>query len=64
MEESRGTAINAERFREANATGAETVGVGCPYCLVMLDDAAKAQGSHVRIADVADLLAEATLQEP
>ena len=63
MEESRGTAINAERFREATATGAETVGVGCPYCLVMLDDAAKAQGSHVRIADVADLLAEATLQE-
>jgi Fe-S oxidoreductase len=64
MEESRGTAINAERFREASATGAETVGVGCPYCLVMLDDAAKAQGSDVRVADVADLLAEATLQEP
>jgi Fe-S oxidoreductase/nitrate reductase gamma subunit len=64
MEEARGTPINAERFREASATGAETVGVGCPYCLIMLDDAAKAQGSDVRIADVAALLAEATLREP
>jgi Fe-S oxidoreductase len=58
MEETRGTPINAERMREAVATGAETVAVGCPYCLVMLDDAAKADGSQMRVADVATLLAE------
>ncbi len=58
MEETRGTPINAERMREAEATGAQTVAVGCPYCLVMLDDAAKADGSGVRVADVATLLAE------
>jgi Fe-S oxidoreductase len=58
MEETRGTPINAERMREAVATGAGTVAVGCPYCLVMLDDAAKADGSQMRVADVATLLAE------
>jgi hypothetical protein len=30
----------------------------------MLDDAAKAAGSDMRVADVATLLAEATLGEP
>jgi len=32
--------------------------VACPYCFVMLDDAAKAKDSGVRVADVATLLAE------
>jgi Fe-S oxidoreductase len=51
--------INDTRFEEAAATGAETVATACPYCLVMLDDAAKGKGSEIRIADVATLLAEA-----
>ena len=50
--------INDTRFEEAAATGAETVATACPYCLVMLDDAAKGQGSEIRVADVATLLAE------
>jgi Fe-S oxidoreductase len=62
MEETRGTPINAERFSEAAATGADTVAVACPYCLVMLDDAAKDGGGSTRVADVATLLAESTLQ--
>jgi Fe-S oxidoreductase len=61
MEESRGTPINVERFSEAAATGADTVAVACPYCLVMLDDAAKDGGGSTRVADVATLLAESTL---
>jgi Fe-S oxidoreductase len=59
MEESRGTPINEERFREAAGTGADTLAVACPFCLVMLDDAAKQTESPMRIADVATLLAEA-----
>ena len=55
------TRINDTRFAEAAATGADTVATACPYCFVMLDDAAKAAGSEVRVADVATLLAEATL---
>ncbi|HYJ60019.1 MAG TPA: (Fe-S)-binding protein [Actinomycetota bacterium] len=61
MEEGGEARINDTRFAEAEATGADTVAVACPYCFVMLDDAAKAKGSDVRVADVATLLAEATL---
>jgi Fe-S oxidoreductase len=64
MEETEGTRINDTRFAEAEATGADTVATACPYCFVMLDDAAKARGSPVRVADVATLLAESTLAEP
>jgi Fe-S oxidoreductase len=53
--------INDARFEEAAATGAETVATACPYCLVMLDDAAKGQSSDLRVADAATLLAEDTL---
>ena len=61
MEES-GDRINEARFAEAAATGADTVATACPFCLVMLDDAAKQGGeTGPRVADVATLLAEATL---
>ena len=61
MEEAGDARINDTRFAEAAATGADTVATACPYCFVMLDDAAKAAGSDVRVADVATLLAESTL---
>jgi len=63
MEESAGTRVNDTRFAEATATGADTLAVACPYCYVMLDDAAKATGSEMRVADVATLLAESTLAD-
>ena len=59
MEEGGTARINETRFAEAAATGADTVAVACPYCFVMLDDAAKAKSSEVRVADVATLLSEA-----
>jgi Fe-S oxidoreductase len=64
MEESGDARINDTRFAEAEATGADTVATACPYCFVMLDDAAKAKGSDVRVADVATLLAESVFAEP
>ncbi|MEO8476249.1 MAG: (Fe-S)-binding protein [Actinomycetota bacterium] len=60
MEES-GERINEARFAEAAATGADTVATACPFCLVMLDDASKQGEGGPRVADVATLLAEATL---
>ena len=59
MEEGGDARVNDTRFAEAEGTGASTVAVACPYCFVMLDDAAKAKGSEMRVADVATLLAEA-----
>ena len=48
-----------ERAREAAATGASTLAVACPFCTIMLDDGIKQNGSEMRVADVATLLAEA-----
>jgi Fe-S oxidoreductase len=57
MEERIGKRINAERMDEAASTGAETVGVACPYCLIMLDDGAKARGgSPIEVLDVAQVV--------
>ncbi len=59
MEERIGKRINAERMDEAASTGAGTVGVACPYCLIMLDDGAKARatGPPLEVLDVAQLIA-------
>lgn len=58
-EEETGTGkINATRFAEAQATGAGTVAVGCPFCLTMLTDASKATGETLAVKDVAELVAE------
>ena len=57
MEERIGKRINAERMDEAASTGADTVGVACPYCLIMLDDGAKARdGAPMEILDVAQVV--------
>ncbi|HEX5246171.1 MAG TPA: heterodisulfide reductase-related iron-sulfur binding cluster [Gaiellaceae bacterium] len=56
--EERGSQINVERAREAAETGAETLAVACPFCTVMLDDGVRENGSEMRVADVATLLAE------
>jgi Fe-S oxidoreductase len=51
--------VNFKRFEQLTATGAATIAVACPYCPIMLTDAAHAAGREdVRIADVAELLAE------
>jgi Fe-S oxidoreductase len=60
MEEQRGTRINAERTRQALATGAETVATACPFCLVMMRDGvadAGAKGDGVAVQDIAEILA-------
>jgi Fe-S oxidoreductase len=60
MEERIGKRVSDERMDEAAATGADTVGVACPYCLVMLDDGAKARGGPA-VEDVAQTLARSVL---
>jgi Fe-S oxidoreductase len=59
MEESRGTPINQERVREAEATGAQTLAVACPFCTVMLDDGVRETGAKLQVIDLATLLSEA-----
>jgi Fe-S oxidoreductase len=57
MEERLGKRINVERTDEALATGAASLGVACPYCMIMLDDGVKARGEEMRVLDVAQVVA-------
>jgi Fe-S oxidoreductase len=50
-------AVNANRFVEAQAAGAETLAVGCPFCARMLNDARTQADSHMKIKDVAEIVA-------
>jgi Fe-S oxidoreductase len=59
MEEPAGKRINVERTEEAISTRATALAVACPFCLVMLDDGAKAKGEAVRVVDVAQVVAAA-----
>ncbi len=53
-----GGRVNHRRFDELAATGAKTIAVACPYCPIMLKDAAGHAGREdVQIVDVAELLA-------
>jgi Fe-S oxidoreductase len=58
MEERIGKRINDERMDEAASTGADTVGVACPYCLIMLDDGARNRRDPIRVRDVAQVVAD------
>ena len=45
----------------AKATGAQTLAVGCPFCITMLGDAATADGGTVAVKDVAEIVVERLL---
>jgi Fe-S oxidoreductase len=49
--------VNANRFKEAEATGADVLAVGCPFCMIMLTDAQKAINSEMQVLDIAELIA-------
>jgi Fe-S oxidoreductase len=48
--------VSAERMDEASATGAQTLAVGCPFCMVMLTDAQKAGSNQIEIQDIAEIV--------
>jgi Fe-S oxidoreductase len=52
-------AVNANRYAEAEATGAAVLAVGCPFCARMLTDAGNQAGAAMKIRDVAEIVAEA-----
>ena len=61
-EEEEGRArVNIERTKHALATGAQTIAVGCPFCMTMLEDGVKSeeQEESVRVQDVAEIVAAA-----
>ncbi|WP_031528990.1 (Fe-S)-binding protein [Dyadobacter crusticola] len=53
--------VNIERVEEALATGADTIAVACPFCMIMMTDGLKnkEREDSVKIYDLAELVAQA-----
>jgi len=66
LEENIGKRVNMERMDEALGTGADVVSTACPYCMIMLDDAvrANAKENDVRVLDLSQLVEESLGQLP
>jgi Fe-S oxidoreductase len=66
MEERIGKRVNVERTEQAIATGAETVAVGCPFCMTMITDGTKARNVEetLKVKDLAELVAERLAPAP
>jgi len=60
LEETIGTRVNMDRTAEALGTGADVVSTACPYCMIMLDDAVRANAKEddVRVLDLSQLVEE------
>lgn len=61
-EEHEGTRINQKRFDQLSQAGPETLAVGCPFCMTMMEDAVKSRSleESMRVRDLAELVAEST----
>lgn len=54
--------VSTNRMREADATGASVLATGCPFCMVMLSDAAGNETAQLEILDIVEIVA-ASLEE-
>lgn len=58
-EEEHGTQkVNLERYEEAKATGAETMAVGCPFCMRMFEDASNEIADGPKVMDIVEIIAD------
>ena len=55
MEEKLGTRINQTRMKEISESGAGSVGVSCPFCMVMIGNAKEEIGATTQPFDVLEL---------
>lgn len=63
-EEEHGTKpVNLERYEEAMSTGADTVAVGCPFCMQMFESARTEHEDGPVVRDIVEMIAE-TLAQP
>jgi Fe-S oxidoreductase len=50
--------VSTERFKEAQESNADVLAVGCPFCMVMLDDAKNETDSNMEILDIAEIIVQ------
>jgi Fe-S oxidoreductase len=64
MEDEGETRVNYNRLAQIQTTGVKEVGVACPFCMIMLEDAKGAQGvEDLIVRDVAEIVAEGLVTE-
>jgi len=58
--------VSTHRYRELKATGAETIAVGCPFCMQMmnLETAQEPEGQAPRVLDISELIVERLRGKP
>lgn len=61
-----GKRINVERMHQATATGANTLAVGCSFCLVMMEDASRLihEAREVEVRDIAEIVVDRLNDKP
>ena len=64
LDETLGTRINQERFREIEASGTDAVGVSCPFCMVMVGNAKTELAGKTEPFDVLELAVRALPAHP
>ena len=59
-EETQGSRINYTRLDQLMKAEPETIAVGCPYCMIMMDDAVKGKNldEQVQVKDLVELVSE------
>jgi Fe-S oxidoreductase len=50
--------VNANRIKEVMISGAKRLAVGCPFCMIMLNDAAKTANADLKLMDIAEIVLE------
>ena len=59
LEETTGERINRTRVKEALVKKPDTICVSCPYCMTMMEDGLKDEGSDMtQVKDIAEIVAE------
>ena len=64
LDETVGARVNQARFREIEELGTDAVGVSCPFCVVMLDNAKTELSGRTEAFDVLELAAQALPVHP
>ena len=61
LEETLGERINNTRFDQLAAKNPDCIATACPYCLTMLEDAAKDKGrsEEIKTLDIAEMVSQA-----
>ena len=56
MEEDADKRVNTIRAKEAVDTGADQIGVSCPFCMTMISDGLKEMGEDTPVKDISEVI--------